>query len=223
MPKNHSNRSRRASAPKKSKTKPTAAASPTWQAEYTATMGRLASTLDLKNLDDVERAFLATCQKIERRFTGCNSPFEEFFHNLVRCVQRSEWPTPEDAAAELDTFREHFDDMRRDAAWFLEAYPQAGVHRRARTFQDDGATPGAEGASILAALPPAEPEPADSKDWERRTPALIYRLECFSPSELEQKVGLTREEYIALKEQLARIRGFAAQEAARTEGGQGRG
>jgi hypothetical protein len=60
-------------------------------------------------------------------------------------------------------------------------------------------------------------------DWETDTPALIYRLECFSPNELEQKVELTRDEYIRLKEHLVRVRGFIAQEAARAEGEQGRG
>lgn len=97
---------------------------PASEESYEERNARLAATLNLKDLDDRERAFLAICQKIHDRYTGCNSPFEEFINALVRYVARGEWPTPDDAARELETFREHFDDMRRDAAWFRESYPQ---------------------------------------------------------------------------------------------------
>jgi hypothetical protein len=95
--------------------------------DYASMMARLSATLDLKGLSDRERAFLATCQKLDRRWNGSNNPFEDFFHNLVASVWRDSWPTPDDVAQELDEFRKNFDDMRRDAASFLEAYPLDSV------------------------------------------------------------------------------------------------
>jgi hypothetical protein len=83
-----------------------------------------AKTLDLKDLDDCERAKLATCQKILRRDTGCNSPFEEFFGNLVFQALFGRWPTPDDVASKLETFKDNFESMQRDARSFLEAYPE---------------------------------------------------------------------------------------------------
>jgi hypothetical protein len=85
---------------------------------------RIAATLDLKDLGDSERAFLATCQKLYRRHSGCTSPFEEFFWSLVLDVERGHWPTPDDVARELETFKDDFDDMSRWARYFLEAYPE---------------------------------------------------------------------------------------------------
>ena len=84
---------------------------------------RIGATLDLVDLNDHERAFLATCQRIHRRETGCNSPFEEFFDNLVVTVQWR-WPSPDDVASYLEEFRQNFTDMKRDARQFMEAYPE---------------------------------------------------------------------------------------------------
>jgi hypothetical protein len=85
---------------------------------------RIDSTLVLANLDDFERAFLATCQKIYRQGRGCVSPFEEFFSSLVTCVKFGDMPTPDDVASDLETFRENFDSMRQSARQFTEAYPE---------------------------------------------------------------------------------------------------
>jgi hypothetical protein len=119
MPKN--TLPRRASAPKKPKT---AIIEPINRhaEDIAARDARIAATLDLKGLDDSERAFLATCQMILRRWTGCNAPFEEFFRCLVLRVESNMWPTPEDVERELKTFKENFEDMRRDARNFLETY-----------------------------------------------------------------------------------------------------
>jgi hypothetical protein len=87
------------------------------------------------------------------------------------------------------------------------------------------ATQGDSGTSASGAVEFALPQELASeidyreRDWEQTTPReLIYQLECLSPNDMEQRIHLTRAEYIALKEQLVRIRGFAAQEAARAEG-----
>jgi hypothetical protein len=46
-------------------------------------MLRLDSSRLIAGLDDRERSFLATYQKIYRWDTGCDTPFEEFFGGLV--------------------------------------------------------------------------------------------------------------------------------------------
>jgi len=80
----------------------------------------VAATLYLKDLDDAERAFLAICQRIFRRHSGCTSPFEEFFVGLVASVECNYWPTPGGVAHELETFRRDFDDMSVWARRFVE-------------------------------------------------------------------------------------------------------
>jgi len=84
----------------------------------------VAATLYLKDLDDAERAFLAICQRIFRRHSGCASPFEDFFVGLVASVECNYWPTPGGVAHELETFRRDFDDMSVWARRFVEAYPE---------------------------------------------------------------------------------------------------
>ena len=131
MPKIHSTRSRRTAAPKPSqsrKAEPTSDAPPRaeWREEHAATQARWAASLNLKKLSERDLAFLAVCQKIHSRWTGCGAPFEEFFVDLVHRVGDGRWPTPDDVVRELGSFRENFEDMRRDAAAFLEAYPEAG-------------------------------------------------------------------------------------------------
>jgi len=91
-----------------------------WEAKN----ARIGATLDLQDIPDSERAFLATCQKIHRRERGCDSPFEEFFAHLVFLVERGQWPTPDDVADNLKTFREEFAYMRESSKNFIEAYPE---------------------------------------------------------------------------------------------------
>src|SRR5207245_2058192 len=88
---------------------------------------RIASELVICDLDDEERAFLATCQRIHRRNAGCNSPFEEFFASLVEWVEAGHWPTPDNVEQRLKEFRDNFDSMTCDATQFMEAYPQLAV------------------------------------------------------------------------------------------------
>ena len=109
---------------KKPKTKP-AAVEPINRGvvDVAARTARIAATLDLKGLSDSERAFLATCQRIYRRHTGCTSPFENFFWSLAFSVQCGNWPTPDDVAEELGSFKENFADVVRWAHDFYEAYP----------------------------------------------------------------------------------------------------
>ena len=90
---------------------------------YEARQARIGATLDLKDLGDSERAFLATCQKIYRRDRGSITPFEEFFSGLIVRVEVGMWPTPDDVAVELGTFKENFEDARECAGKFVEAYP----------------------------------------------------------------------------------------------------
>jgi hypothetical protein len=125
--------------PRGTKVKPPAAASVAGAREdYAARNARIAATLDLTDLRDAERAFLATCQKIARRHTGDNSPFEHFFYTLVHWVELERWPMPGDVAAELEIFRRNFEDMRANAATFLatrsERRPGASFQRWPQYF-----------------------------------------------------------------------------------------
>ncbi|MCU1337084.1 MAG: hypothetical protein JWO19_2665 [Bryobacterales bacterium] len=95
-----------------------------WEDEYRARNAQIGATLVLADLSDHERAFLATCQKIHRRDTGCTTPFEEFFTKLVITVESGHWPTPDDVEHELKEFRENFDAMQSDVRAFIEAYPE---------------------------------------------------------------------------------------------------
>ena len=95
-----------------------------WQEESAAKNARIGATLDLIDISDVERAFLATCQKIKRRDSGSTSPFENFFFSLVVSVENGLWPTPDDVARELEEFREDFECMSNWTKAFLEVYPQ---------------------------------------------------------------------------------------------------
>jgi len=110
--------------PKKPKTKP-AAIQPINRNEETIVAREvlIAATLDLKDLGDRERAFLAICQKIYRRHSGCTSPFENFFWSLVFSIERGHWPTPDDVEHDLGTFKDDFEDMSRQARYFAESYP----------------------------------------------------------------------------------------------------
>jgi hypothetical protein len=108
--------------PKQNPAQPTAQ-TPNSEEAWKRRTAELAATLILADLDDNERAYLAICQRIYRRCNGCNSPFEEFFHDLTVMVEAGRFPTPEAVAHKLDEFRENFDHMTRDARQFLEAYP----------------------------------------------------------------------------------------------------
>src|SRR5579863_7538707 len=91
-----------------------------WEAKH----ARIGATLDLIDLDDHERAYLAVCQQIHRRYTGDNTPFEAFMDSIVLRVSYGSWPTPNDVAVFLETFREHYDDMKADVRKFVATYPE---------------------------------------------------------------------------------------------------
>jgi len=113
---------------KKPKTKPAAKAAPAElrRREYELNQAKVAAELDIVDLDDTERAFLAVCQRIYGRHSGCNSPFENFFYSLVLRIELGgSWPTPEVVADELETFKKEFEDMHGDAVAFFETYPDA--------------------------------------------------------------------------------------------------
>jgi hypothetical protein len=126
MPESKNTRPRRASAPKKPKTKPSPVEIPQaeWQARDELRRAALSAGFVGAGLDDRERAFLGACQQIYRQDTGSNTPFEEFFRNVVLHVQLTSWPTPDDVEHDLETFRKNFDDMKRDCAAFIKAYPE---------------------------------------------------------------------------------------------------
>ena len=222
-------RSRRAAPPKPSRTRkvqprPAISLHETWKAEQAANTARattrtaeLAASLDLEDLDERERVFLATCQMINRRNTGCTTPFEEFFHNLAFSVEYGMWPTPDDVASELEEFRRDYDDIRRDATQFLKNYPKLGVLVPAQETVPSG---GGQPEPSSQERPSTEERPErDSKDWMTRTPDIVYTLYAFGNDQrdvqVSQEVQVTREEFIALKLHLGELRGFAAQEAAR--------
>lgn len=80
--------------------------------------------LNLLNLEDDERAFLGTCQRLYHNFHGCSTPFEEFFWSLVGIYTTSGAPTPDCVTGELETFRTNFKDMKRDVDIFMKNYPE---------------------------------------------------------------------------------------------------
>jgi hypothetical protein len=90
-----------------------------------AARANLSAQLVVSELDDSERAFLATCQQIYRAFSGCTTPFEDLIRNLISAVQAGKCPSPDDVRKELETFDEDFSSMRRDVALFLLHYPDA--------------------------------------------------------------------------------------------------
>ena len=94
-----------------------------WHAAIHLSREKLAKTLVTAGLRDYERAFLATCQQLFRSDTGCNTPFEEFFRNIVLHVQICGWPTPEVVEEEFHDFQRNFRDMKRDCEAFESAYP----------------------------------------------------------------------------------------------------
>ena len=94
-----------------------------WHAECDLRRKKLAAALLTADLPVSERAFLAACQRIYRRHSGCTSPFENFFWSLVQSVQHDTWPTPENVARDFDTFKDDFETMDRWARLFVEAYP----------------------------------------------------------------------------------------------------
>jgi hypothetical protein len=96
---------------------------PTLNAQIRAEKRAVAATLNLVGLDDYERAFLATCQKIYRQDAGSTTPFEEFFDGLALAVEMGRMPTPDEVEDVLKQFRMNWNDMKRDAKLFLDAYP----------------------------------------------------------------------------------------------------
>jgi len=55
-----------------------------------------------------------------------------------------------------------------------------------------------------AAMEPPPPE------WLDNTPDCSYRLSMYGPGSIEQEITLDREEYIALKHELAALRSYRA-------------
>jgi len=104
------------------KTKAKPAAKADWRVENDLRRKKQAAALITAGLREYERAFLATCQLLFRSDTGCNTPFEKFFRNIVLHVQICGWPTPEDVESELQDFKRNFRDMQRDAESFRKAY-----------------------------------------------------------------------------------------------------
>jgi hypothetical protein len=95
---------------------------------YANELALRAQELILTDLDDGERAYLASCQKMRRQHTGCNTPFEEFFDSLVLRIRMGGMPTPDDVADMLEEFRDNWDAMSRDVARFIESYPSEVPH-----------------------------------------------------------------------------------------------
>jgi hypothetical protein len=86
---------------------------------------RWAAMLDTNTfaqLDRERRAELAVCQHILEREHGCTTPFEEFFSTLITWVSLNSWPTPDRVAQDLETFKQNFEDMERDARLFVGSY-----------------------------------------------------------------------------------------------------
>jgi len=96
-----------------------------WKDDFDRRQANIAATLILMNINDTERAFLATCQKLYRQERSCETPFEEFFEGLVICVQARGLPTPADVEQSLETFRQNWESMKESSRKFLEAYPAA--------------------------------------------------------------------------------------------------
>ncbi len=91
--------------------------------QYREDQAKLASTLVIVNLDDNERSYLAVAQDLYRGHSGCTTPFNEFIRGLLLSVEMGRWPTPDDVAHELETFRDNFESAKSDMAAFTQAYP----------------------------------------------------------------------------------------------------
>ena len=96
-----------------------------WRQQYAEREALIGSRLVIAELDDTERAFLATCQDLYRRWGGDRNPFENFIHSLIVTAKFGHSHTPDDVAHELEAFRENFDSMREDAIAFVRLYPSS--------------------------------------------------------------------------------------------------
>ena len=62
--------------------------------------------------------------EIHEASRGCNTPAEDFIRMLVR-EHHDHGLTPDEAADDLEEFRDNFDSMARDARTFTARYPEA--------------------------------------------------------------------------------------------------
>jgi len=82
-----------------------------------------AKALCIEDIDEREKSFLGVCQMLYRRESGCNTPFEEFFKNLVQHVQWGRWPDPDDVSRLSEEFAGSYDITLKATNKFIEAYP----------------------------------------------------------------------------------------------------
>jgi hypothetical protein len=115
---------------------------------YEARAAIFAGTLDLKDLDLEERAFLGTCQDLYRNEQGCGTPFENFVRTIIRWTTWGNSPTPEFVIDEIkENFERDWDLTVHSVKRFMQHYPNLISSFR-------------EGLEAPAATPalPAEPE-----------------------------------------------------------------
>jgi hypothetical protein len=91
---------------------------------YSRAEAERGAALVIVGLDDGERSYLATCQKIYRQHRGCTTPFENFIWSLIAVAGQNGWLTPDEVVPELETFRDEWDLMRGEAVRFVNAYPE---------------------------------------------------------------------------------------------------
>lgn len=89
----------------------------------------LAPLLEVANLNESEAASLAVCQRLIREYRGCDTPFEEFFDELLR-GSLHEALTPDDVREMLPAFESNWNDLIENVRKFQADHP------RLLTFSD---------------------------------------------------------------------------------------
>lgn len=109
--------------PRSARKKPALHSVSAGESEEAARTAKIASGLQLSDLQDDERAFLATCQTIYRRVRGCDSPFEEFFSKMVVSISHVAEVFPERLQIAGNIVGRRPSAVRESAGNFMEAYP----------------------------------------------------------------------------------------------------
>ena len=82
-----------------------------------------AASLDTRDIDNQERAFLGTCQRLYHANDGDFTPFESFVVWLIRDYQGGTEMTVDKVKRELNRFEETFGDLATAAGEFVRHYP----------------------------------------------------------------------------------------------------
>jgi hypothetical protein len=176
--------------------------------------------LDANSLQDVAQFIDA----VEHN-SGCITPAENFIVAVLNHHYQFGGLTPGEAIWEIenpDGFRINFEEALSTAKSFSAVYPQlVNAHQAPDSAQPEpqprsvtAPEPRPEPQPISAAAPNPQSEPPGVPEWVTDTPEECeYRMYMWVPSgETAEEISMTREEYMALKNRLAVIRGYTQNE-----------